>query len=74
MSGIAQAELVSQYCATCHSERGKAGGLSLAAWDTKQASDHRDVTEKMIHKLRAGMMPPSGAKRPPAALDRKSVV
>jgi len=64
----AQAEFVTQYCATCHSERGKAGGLSLAGWDTKSASEHRDVTEKMIHKLRAGMMPPSGAKRPAAAV------
>lgn len=63
-----QAELVSQYCVTCHSERGKAGGLSLSGWDARQASDHRDVTEKMIHKLRAGMMPPSGAKRPAPAV------
>ncbi|MSO53337.1 MAG: DUF1587 domain-containing protein, partial [Acidobacteria bacterium] len=63
-----QAELVSQYCVTCHSERGKAGGLSLSGWDTRQASDRRDVTEKMIHKLRAGMMPPSGAKRPAPAV------
>ena len=68
LSGTAQAEIVAQYCATCHSERGKAGGLSLAGWDTRQASDHRDVTEKMIHKLRAGMMPPSGAQRPAAAV------
>ena len=68
MTPAAQAELVSQYCATCHSERGKAGELSLAGWDTKSASEHRDVTEKVIHKLRAGMMPPSGAKRPAAAV------
>jgi hypothetical protein len=68
MPATTQVEVVSQYCATCHSERGKAGGLSLAGWDTKRASDHRDVTEKMIHKLRAGMMPPSGAKRPADAV------
>ncbi|MGE0864163.1 MAG: DUF1592 domain-containing protein, partial [Vicinamibacterales bacterium] len=65
---VAQAEFVSQYCATCHSERGKAGGLSLAGWDTRRASEHRDVTEKMIHKLRAGMMPPAGARRPAPAV------
>ena len=64
MAPAAQAELVSQYCAGCHSERGKAGGLSLAGWDTRRASEQRDITEKMIHKLRAGMMPPSGARRP----------
>ena len=29
-----------------------------------RASTERDLTEKMIHKLRAGMMPPSGARRP----------
>ena len=64
MGPSAQAELVSQYCAGCHSERGKAGGLSLAGWDTRRASEQRAITEKMIHKLRAGMMPPSGARRP----------
>ena len=67
MTASAQAELVSQYCATCHSERGKAGELSLVGWDTRRASEHRDLTEKMIHKLRAGMMPPAGARRPPEA-------
>ena len=73
LAPASQAELVSQYCATCHSERGKAGGLSLAGWDTKAASQHRDVTEKMIHKLRAGMMPPSGAKRPAPAVLKQLV-
>ena len=29
-----------------------------------RASSERELTEKMIHKLRAGMMPPSGARRP----------
>ena len=73
LAPASQAEMVSQYCATCHSERGKAGGLSLAGWDTKAASQHRDVTEKMIHKLRAGMMPPSGAKRPAPAVLKQLV-
>ncbi|MFN8059689.1 MAG: DUF1592 domain-containing protein [Vicinamibacterales bacterium] len=58
------AALVGQYCATCHSERAKAGGLSLQAFDPARAAEHPDVTEKMIRKLRAGMMPPAGAKRP----------
>jgi cytochrome c553 len=56
--------LVRQYCAGCHSERGKSGGLSLAAFDATAAAQHADVTEKMIRKLRAGMMPPPGARRP----------
>ncbi len=59
-----QNALVKQYCATCHSDRAKAGGLSLASFDAAQAVDHADVTEKVIRKLRAGMMPPAGARRP----------
>ena len=61
--------LVKQYCAGCHSERGKAGGLSLASFDASAAVEHAPTVEKMIRKLRAGMMPPPGARRPdPAAL------
>jgi mono/diheme cytochrome c family protein len=57
-------QIVRQYCAGCHSERGKAGGLSLADFDLQRATDHPDVAERMIRKLRAGMMPPAGARRP----------
>jgi hypothetical protein len=60
----AETALVKQYCATCHSDRGQAGGLSLAAFDASSAASSPQSTEKMIRKLRAGMMPPAGAKRP----------
>jgi len=63
-----QTALVGQYCATCHSDRGKAGGLSLAGFDAAKADQHADVAEKIIRKLRAGMMPPAGARRPDAAI------
>ena len=55
---------VKQYCATCHSERGKAGGLSLAGFDAATLLEQRELSEKIIRKLRAKMMPPAGAKRP----------
>src|SRR5512142_834760 len=58
LTAEAQNELVKTYCATCHSERGKAGGLSLAGFDATAVVQHADVAEKMIRKLRAGMMPP----------------
>ncbi len=67
LSAAAQSELVATYCATCHSERAKAGGLSLAGFDAMRAQERADVVEKMIRKLRAGMMPPAGSKRPDAA-------
>ena len=70
MTPAAQTELVATYCATCHSERAKAGGLSLAGFSAMLAHESPATAEKMVRKLRAGMMPPAGAKRPPdGALD-----
>src|SRR5262245_56268893 len=43
MSIEAQTTLVKTYCATCHSERGKAGGLSFAAFDAATAVDNAPV-------------------------------
>jgi hypothetical protein len=51
-------------CATCHSERQKAGNLVLANFDVATAPANAETAEKMIAKLRAGMMPPPGRKRP----------
>ena len=62
MVAAEQTRLVTTYCATCHSERGKAGGLSLASFDAMKAHEQPEVIEKMIRKLRAGMMPPAGAE------------
>jgi Protein of unknown function (DUF1592)/Protein of unknown function (DUF1588)/Protein of unknown function (DUF1587)/Protein of unknown function (DUF1585)/Protein of unknown function (DUF1595) len=62
-----QNQLVGQYCASCHSERGKAGGLVLAGFDAAKVVQHPDVAEKIIRKLRTGMMPPPNARRPDAA-------
>src|SRR5687767_4855758 len=72
-SSIAESQtaLVKQYCATCHNDRNKnnAGGLSLQAFDAARVGQDpqvADVAEKMIRKLRSGMMPPAGARRPDA--------
>jgi hypothetical protein len=64
-----QSALVKQYCASCHNDRNKnnAGGLSLQGFDASkvgQDAQVADLAEKMVRKLRAGMMPPSGARRP----------
>ena len=67
LSAREQSDLVKTYCATCHSERAKAGGLSLAGFDAMKAHEQQDVVEKMIRKLSAGLMPPPGAKKPEAA-------
>ena len=54
LSAREQSDLVKTYCATCHSERAKAGGLSLAGFDAMKAHEQQDVVEKMIRKLRPG--------------------
>ena len=74
MNAGSQAELVTQYCTGCHNDRSKAGELSLVGWDVTRASIERELSEKMIHKLRAGMMPPSGARRPAPEQIEKFVI
>src|SRR5687767_9623463 len=62
--------LLTQYCITCHNERAKTGGLVLDAADLATIPNRADVWEKVIRKVRAGMMPPVGMPRPDqAALD-----
>ena len=62
--------LVDQYCVTCHNERLKTGGLALDGLDVSRVAEDADVWEKVVRKLRAGVMPPSGRPRPaPAASD-----
>ena len=68
MTTDAQNELVAKYCgATCHSDKMKSGQLSLAHFDAAHIEQQADVAEAMIKKLRAGMMPPPGVRRPDAA-------
>jgi mono/diheme cytochrome c family protein len=61
---VADAAFVKQYCAGCHSERMKAGGLVLEGLDVTNVAGHSEHWEKVVRKVRTGMMPPSGAPRP----------
>src|SRR5262245_20768591 len=63
---------IARTCAGCHNGRTKNGRQALTSFEVATAGQHSDVTEKMIRKLRAGQMPPAGARRPgsdDAALD-----
>ena len=48
----------------CHSDRVKSGGLALSTLNLDDVDQNADVAEKVIRKLRGGLMPPAGAKRP----------
>ena len=58
------ADVLQRYCVTCHNDRAKTGGLSLASLDAGRPETDTEVWEKAIRKLRAGLMPPAGAPRP----------
>jgi len=57
--------LLDRYCVTCHNDRVKTANLSLQGLDLTKAADQAEVWEKVIRKLRAGMMPPPDVARPP---------
>jgi mono/diheme cytochrome c family protein len=59
--------VVDRYCATCHNPRVKAGGLAFDALPVVDAARDPQTWEKVIRKVRTGMMPPSGAPRPDRA-------
>ena len=56
--------IVEQYCVTCHNDVTRLGGMSLEAFDAEHPEGSAELAEKMIRKLRAGMMPPAGMPRP----------
>ena len=63
-----QAATMKQYCVTCHSDKLKTGGLSLESMDITDVPKGAETWEKVIRKVRAGMMPPATAPRPDKAV------
>jgi len=71
-SGVAEPDLtrealddvVDEYCASCHSDRRLTGNLSLEGFDVTDPLRQVETAEKIIRKLRAGMMPPPGRRVP----------
>lgn len=60
----AQGALIKQYCVACHNDKMKTGGLSLENADVSRAGEKPDMWEKVVRKLRAGLMPPPAIPRP----------
>ena len=60
-------DVVQQYCGVCHNDGLVTGNLSLQGFDVERAAEQpgtAQTAEKMIIKLRAGLMPPPGMPRP----------
>ena len=63
----AQRALLDSYCVPCHNERTKSGGLMLDTADVSQVHADPELWEKVVLKLRVGLMPPIGRPRPDKA-------
>jgi hypothetical protein len=69
-SGIPAVEIhntLDQYCFDCHNKSTRSGGLALDTLDPTRLADRAETWEKVVRKLRAGMMPPVGLPRPEPA-------
>src|SRR5207249_3935196 len=69
-----QRAVLDQYCVGCHNQKFKTAGLMLDKLDPARVADNAEAWEKVVRKLRAGMMPPLGMPRPnPAAYEALTV-
>jgi len=64
---------VGDYCVDCHNDQLKTGGISLEHASSAKVGAQAALLEKVLHKLRAGEMPPPGNPAPEAA-DRAALV
>src|SRR6185503_13185669 len=56
--------VVNQYCVTCHNQRTKTAGLALDTMNLADVPAGAEVWEKVVSKVRSGLMPPAGRPRP----------
>lgn len=58
-------DLLDSYCVSCHNQRTKTAGLAFDTLDLADVSAHAEELEEVVRKLRGGLMPPAGVRRPP---------
>jgi hypothetical protein len=56
--------VVEQYCFDCHNSQDFAGDHAFDAMSADRIADDAETWEAAIRKLRGGLMPPAGARRP----------
>lgn len=62
--GTAQKKLIDQYCSNCHNEDDRTANLMFEKLDVAHVGKDAQTWEKVVRKLRAGMMPPANNPRP----------
>lgn len=71
-AAVSPRAFVDAHCLSCHNDRTRAAGLSLASAPADVTADAA-LWEKVLHKVRSGQMPPAGRPRP-AAGEARAVV
>jgi mono/diheme cytochrome c family protein len=61
---VDSAALFEDYCSKCHNLEDYSGGIDLEGMDAHALAELPEIGEKVIKRLRAGMMPPAGEERP----------
>src|SRR5262245_53607261 len=72
-STSSQRQFLDRYCATCHNEQLKTGGLSLSQVDLSRPGAQPELWEKVVRKLHTGVMPPPNVPQPSDA-DRLKIL
>jgi hypothetical protein len=68
--GAVDGVFIDKYCQSCHNQDEWRGGLALDYADLTNVGSDAEMWEKVVNKLRTGMMPPAGEPRPaPRQLD-----
>jgi mono/diheme cytochrome c family protein len=65
MSPESRDAFVKQYCQGCHNPNLKSGGMTLTSLDLAHPDQNGELAEKVIRKVRVGMMPPATARTRP---------
>jgi mono/diheme cytochrome c family protein len=61
-------EVVNRYCLGCHNDDDLAGGVSFKRLERQDVGRNAEVWEAAVRKLRTGLMPPKGERRPDRAV------
>ncbi len=62
-----QRTLVADYCTGCHNDNDRFGEMTLTSLDLEHPEQNALLAEKVIRKLKTGLMPPAGEIRPGTA-------
>src|SRR5262245_62571571 len=67
-AAVAQRAVINQFCLNCHSDKARGAGMDSArkidfdSLDIEHVGRDTETWERVVRKLRAGMMTPSGVR------------